>query len=120
VKINPSLPNNHYWDNGTLACSQIELTLSGQGKVLEYNGSCYTSGVDAHQARGWTFRDNLIEGFWCQTGLSEHAIHAWTGSRDTLVERNPLVNNARGVEFGLRGTDSFWLQKRLYLPHLLH
>jgi hypothetical protein len=102
VKINPSLPNNnHYVDNGTVACSNIELTPTGQAKVLQINASCYTGGVDAHQARGWTIRDNRIEGFWCQSGLSEHAIHAWTGSRDTLVERNQLVNDARGVGFGL-------------------
>jgi hypothetical protein len=69
--------------------------------------------VDAHQSRGWDIRDNLIEGFWCAQGLSEHAIHAWTGSRDTLVQRNKLINNARGVGFGLvtSGTG------RSYLDH---
>jgi hypothetical protein len=106
VKINPNSIHNHYVDDGTVACSRIELTPSGQGKVLEINSSCYTGGIDAHQARGWTIHDNLIEGFWCQTGLSEHAIHTWTGSRDTLVERNLLVNNARGVGFGLQETGS--------------
>jgi hypothetical protein len=106
VKINPSSANNHYVENGTVACSHIELTPAGQAKVLQINGSCYTGGIDAHQARGWTFRDNRIEGFWCQSGLSEHAIHAWTGSRDTLVERNQLVNDARGVGFGLGENDN--------------
>jgi hypothetical protein len=107
VKINNDPTKNHYVDNGTVACSQIELTPTGQAKVLDINnGTCYTGGIDAHQARGWTFRDNLIEGFWCQTGLSEHAIHAWTGSRDTLVERNQLVNDARGVGFGLQESGS--------------
>jgi hypothetical protein len=57
--------------------------------------------VDAHQARGWAVRDNLIEGFWCDTGLSEHAIHFWRGGRDTVVERNRMVDNARAVGFGL-------------------
>ena len=57
--------------------------------------------MDAHQAQGWIIRDNVIEGFWCSTGLSEHAIHMWRGCRDTLVERNVLRNNARGVGFGL-------------------
>jgi hypothetical protein len=57
--------------------------------------------VDAHQARDWVIRDNTIEGFWCNTGLSEHAIHLWRGGRDTVVERNILKNNARGIGFGL-------------------
>jgi hypothetical protein len=46
-------------------------------------------------------RDNRIEGFWCASGFSEHGIHLWRASRDTLVERNELRNNARGIGFGL-------------------
>ncbi len=97
IKINP-VPGGHYTDNGIVACSHIELTDAGRSQIRD---NCYTGGVDAHQSRGWDIRDNLIEGFWCAQGLSEHAIHAWTGSRDTLVERNMLINNARGVGFGL-------------------
>ena len=97
IKINP-VPGGHYTDNGIVACSHIELTDAGRSQIRD---NCYTGGVDAHQSRGWDIRDNLIEGFWCAQGLSEHAVHAWTGSRDTLVERNMLINNARGVGFGL-------------------
>ena len=43
-------------------------------------------------ARGWRITANVLSGFWCSTGLSEHAIHVWTGSRDTLVDRNVLHN----------------------------
>jgi hypothetical protein len=100
IKINPAAKAT-FPDDGEIACSQIELTDAGRAKVLEFNGSCYTGGIDGHQARGWEVRDNRIEGFWCAQGLSEHAIHFWTGSRDTLVERNMLVDNARGVGFGL-------------------
>jgi len=57
--------------------------------------------VDAHRSWGWIIRDNLIEGFWCENDLSEHAVHFWRGCRDTLVQRNRLVENARGVGFGL-------------------
>jgi hypothetical protein len=101
IKVNPHAAQVHFPDYGQIACSHIELSDLGRAKVWEINGSCYTGGVDAHQARGWVIRDNLIEGFWCPQGLSEHAIHLWTGSRDTLVERNTLVDNARGVGFGL-------------------
>ncbi len=100
IKINPGLLGG-YPDGGVIACSHIELTDAGRPHVWEINGSCYTGGVDAHQAQGWQVRGNRIEGFWCQQGLSEHGIHFWRGSRDTLVERNALVDNARGIGFGL-------------------
>jgi hypothetical protein len=98
IKINPT-PGGYYPDNGVIACSHIELTDTGRPHI---RNDCYTGGIDAHRAQGWVIRDNLIEGFWCQDGISEHGIHLWTGSRDTLVERNSLVDNARGVGFGLR------------------
>ncbi len=101
IKINPNANRDHFPDQGEIACSEIELTDAGRPVVWEINGSCYTGGVDAHYAWGWTIRDNLIHGFWCDQGLSEHAIHLWTGSRDTLIERNVLVDNARGVGLGL-------------------
>jgi hypothetical protein len=100
VKINPYTQAGaaFFTDNGTVACSHIELTDAGRPHIRD---NCYTGGIDAHQSRGWTIRDNLIEGFWCAAGLSEHAVHFWVTSRDTLVERNLLRNNARGVGFGL-------------------
>ena len=101
IKINPNGPRTYFPDNGTVACSHIELTDAGRPQITAINGSCYTGGIDGHGAWGWTVRDNLIEGFWCDQGLSEHAVHFWTGSRDTLVERNELRDNARGVGFGL-------------------
>ncbi len=96
IKINPAA-TGYYIDDGLIACSHIELTDTGRSHV----SGCYTGGVDAHQARDWIVRDNLIEGFWCASGLSEHAIHFWRSSRDTVVERNMVRNNARGVGFGL-------------------
>jgi len=99
IKINQY--DNFFADFGEIACSRIELTDAGRENI---RNNCYTGGVDAHQARGWVIRDNTIEGFWCEYGLSEHAIHFWRGSRDTVVERNVLVDNARGIGFGL--TDS--------------
>ena len=103
LKINHH-DNGFYVDDGEVACSYMELTPAGRQQVQSYVSSgstCYTGGVDAHGARGWTVRDNTIVGFWCDTDLSEHGIHFWTGSRDTLVLRNRLINNARGIGFGL-------------------
>jgi hypothetical protein len=97
IKINPATAG-YYADNGVIACSHIELTNAGRTHIRD---DCYTGGIDAHQARDWVIRDNLIEGFWCSSGLSEHAIHLWRGSRDPVIERNTLNNNARGVGLGL-------------------
>lgn len=106
IKINTA-GNGNYPDDGEIACSHIELTDPGRQQVMSYTSSgsnCYTGGVDAHDARGWTVRDNTIVGFWCSNAdLAEHGIHFWTGSRDTVVVRNFLINNARGIGFGLVG-----------------
>ena len=103
VKINQN--GNTYPDDGVVACSHIELSDAGRPWVWDINGSCYTGGIDGHQVQGWVVRDNLINGFWCPQGLSEHGVHFWTGSRDTIVERNVLLDNARGVGFGLGSDD---------------
>jgi hypothetical protein len=97
IKINTASPG-HYSDNGEIACSRIELTDAGRPRI---QNNCYTGGIDAHKARGWLIRDNVIEEFWCPEGLAEHAVHFWDGSRDTVVERNVLKNNSRGVGFGM-------------------
>jgi hypothetical protein len=99
IKINPT--NGHYTDKGTIACSTIELTTAGRANVNPVISGCYTGGIDAHAAKDWTVRDNIIKGFWCQNGLSEHAIHFWNGSRGTVVERNVILDNSRGIGFGL-------------------
>lgn len=96
IKINAS-GEGFYSDGGTVACSHLELTDAGRSQVTD----CYTGGIDAHLGWGWEIRDNHIEGFWCEQGLSEHGVHFWNGARDTLVERNVIVDCARGVGFGL-------------------
>ena len=105
IKINPGA-NSNYADSGEIACSNLKLTAEGRPHVNTVAGGCYTGGVDAHRARDWVVRDNIIDGFWCPTGLSEHAIHFWTGSRDTVVERNVILNSARGIGFGLLSSGS--------------
>ncbi len=102
IKINTGANFTAFADSGTIACSHLEMTAAGRSQV---RNNCYTGGVDAHQARNWTIRDNRVEGFWCDAGLSEHGIHLWRGARDTVIERNVLVNNARGIGLGL-GNDN--------------
>ena len=103
IKVNPR--GGDYADFGTIACSLLEMTDAGRAYIQanpapEY--LCYTGGVDAHQAWGWTVRDNTIKNIYCTNGrIAEHAIHFWNSCREPTVERNWLVNNARGIGFGL-------------------
>jgi hypothetical protein len=101
IKINFNGARTHFTDDGVVACSHLELTAAGRSQV---RNNCYTGGIDGHGSRGWHIHDNLIEGFYCARGLSEHGVHFWTGSRETLVERNRIFNSARGVGFGLGET----------------
>lgn len=102
IKVNPI--DDGWVDNSTIECCSIELTDTGRTHVNPDPGGCYTGGIDVHQAQGWVVRRNRIEGFWCDTGLSEHGIHFWKCSRDTLVEENVIVDCARGIGFGLTST----------------
>lgn len=103
VKVNSS-DGSSFVDNGELACSYFEM--SDQGRLTTEQtgtgGSCYTGGIDGHEARNWVVRDNTMQDIYCKNGgLSEHAIHMWDNSSGTIVERNFLINNARGIGFGL-------------------
>jgi hypothetical protein len=92
----------HYADEGVIACSRLELTDEGRANVRAYDGlPCYTGGIDMHNSRGWKLYDNHIEGFWCDSGLSEHGIHMWNENADTLIARNTIVNVARGIGLGM-------------------
>lgn len=101
VKVNPIVGQTGYIDEGRVECSSFLLTDQGRPNVESCCGGCYTGGVDAHAAWKWTVRSNRFEGIWCSTGLAEHAVHFWKGSRDTLVENNVIVDCARGIGFGL-------------------
>lgn len=91
-----------YADEGILECSVLEMTAEGRPHIEPNPGGCYTGGIDAHSARGWIVRLNTFQGFYCEgTGLAEHAVHFWSASRDTLVERNTIIDCARGIGFGL-------------------
>jgi hypothetical protein len=104
VKVNPDydLTMN---DNGTLACSLLEMTDAGRQKIHTNptpGFKCYTGGIDAHKAEGWTVRDNTFKNIYCTNGgLAEHAIHFWSQCKDTEVYRNRIENCARGIGFGL-------------------
>ena len=104
VKINPK--NGHYADHGSLDCSVLELTTAGRKRVDQVSATgCYTGGIDGHAAWGWKVRRNTFKGLFCNNGkLAEHAVHFWSTSRDTLVERNVIIDCARGIGFGMKSS----------------
>lgn len=62
----------------------------------------YTGGIDAHQATGWVVRSNTFRGIRSPADdVAEFAVHFWSDSIDTIVEKNLIVNCDRGIGFGL-------------------
>ena len=112
VKINPNAARTAFVDAGRIECSTFRLTDRGRPHVPSNFLPCYTGGIDAHGARGWTVRLNRFQHIRCDQGkgLAEHAVHFWTGSRDTVVERNTIVDCARGIGFGL-GDRTDWARR---------
>ncbi len=91
VKVNPPTDGSNGSEDGLLACSRLEYTTSASDN--------YTNGISAHQTLRWVVRDNEFRRI---RGPSDGgpAILFWSGSLDTLVERNLLLDCYRGISFG--------------------
>ncbi len=116
VKVNSDA--NGYTDFGTLACSLVEFTAAGRQQIDSVLTGCYTNGFDALQSWGWIVRDNIFKGIYCEgraQNLAGPTVLTWQTSRDTIVERNILINVSRGIVLGLgnAGGDRTYLDNPL-------
>jgi hypothetical protein len=60
----------------------------------------YVGGIDIMYARNWTIADNFFSSIRGRTGRGVAAIFLWVDSRDSLIERNIIVDCDRGIELG--------------------
>jgi len=89
VKVNPVGDGSQ---DGLLACSRLEYTTTAPED--------YTNGISAHDAHGWTVRDNEWYRIRTPGGAPVPTILFWSASSDTVVERNLLVDCYQGISFG--------------------
>ncbi len=89
VKVNPIGDGS---DDGLLACSRLEYTTTAP--------TDYTNGISAHNAHRWVVRDNQWYRIRTPNNAPAPTILFWSGSSDTIVERNLLVDNYQGIAFG--------------------
>jgi hypothetical protein len=75
-----------------LACSRLEYTTASPEE--------YTNGISAHDAHRWTVRDNEWLRIRTPGNTPVPTILFWSGSSDTVVERNLLVDCFQGIAFG--------------------
>jgi len=99
IKITGDRKGKKQAKNGIIEWCQFEFT---KGIASQY----YTGGVDAHYAKNWVIRNNIFTGIRSpEHRLAEYAIHFWSGSENTLVEKNRIYNVDRGIGFGFPTTD---------------
>jgi len=98
---NPQAPNGV--DDVIVENSLIEYTVIGPA-------SGYTQGIDIHHGANWIIRNNIIRNMRVPataTYKNRPAILAWSGSRNTTVYGNLIINCERGIIFGQGGQSQF-------------
>lgn len=92
LKISNTAGDNATRD-GLVACSHIGYTTNSP--------SDYTNGLSMHNGTGWVIRDNIFDRVRGPgSGEAGPTILVWSGSRDTVIERNILIDCYRGIALG--------------------
>ncbi|MBW2736380.1 MAG: hypothetical protein JRH20_28670, partial [Deltaproteobacteria bacterium] len=86
-----------YADDGEISCSTFELTTQGRDKLA---AACSIFGIGAFRAKGWRVHHNTFVGIRCNGLIASPAISFASGSRDTLVENNRILDSFVGIRFG--------------------
>ncbi len=86
---------------GIVEHSLFEFT---NGKAYQY----YTGGIDIHHGNGWIVRNNIFRNINNPGGgITEGAIHFWSNSSQTLIEKNIIYNCDRGILLGMDNSPHF-------------
>ena len=101
IKVNSNGSKPLFWvDDSILENSLLEFIDSS---IMQKTGnSYYTGGIDIHGGKNWRIRDNTFRNIQRKGKLMEHAVHLWSKSRDSIVERNRFINCYRGIGFGMK------------------
>jgi hypothetical protein len=114
-EVSSNAGNTAYADYSYVQCSYFQLTAEGQENVASNSSStCFTGGIDAHKAEGWTVQNNYFIGIYCNSGTPYPAIQFWENSRDTLVEDNQIYECAIGIGFGYTNGSALTDPPRVY------
>ncbi len=97
-KVNPTAEGDAA-DDGTFACSSVELTDAGREELGE--ACADISGILGIASFGWTVRDSEFSGLWCEVGQAGAAIRFIETSAHSVVERNIVRDSFAGIIFGI-------------------
>jgi len=86
----------------------VEYSLFEFTKIGPANG--YTQGIDVHTGANWVIRYNVFRNITVPNGATykqRPAIDLWSGSRNTLVYGNLILNCERGIILGVKQQPEF-------------